>query len=305
MNIMEQVESLNRFLDESAIKNEYNELKNNITHIIESDESILSSLLELKIIKNSHNIDDRKIANLTFSMMRKMIKVNYALSVKKILSMSKELNDLYTKIEYLLKNDKMARFKHRNDLVDAELKNVLLHDNNDPRKTYCITNVIFGHNIKYIADQIDNAMNYSDDDIKKIKESIMKELQDFFDKNYWFTESCEPIIQTKRLNSVKLEGLLKHYEDMFSIIYRNIHIFDQSVQIELQNIQYTEQAYNRMLGKYGKNKEGKQMVDDIFKLCLKHIYIVTEFNQKIMDSEIILIKFYANELERMYEIIRE
>lgn len=303
-------------IDNSLNEQQCDELINGITSIIES-KSMTSALLELDLKNSVFAGAGSSIASgaaptmVTLEYMKKYIKNKYGLCVKRIIAQSKDLNDLYTKVNDILTHDKWARFKHRNDIIDADQKFVRLQDSKNPRQIYQITYDMMAYNIDYLINEINDIMNYAnhnsvdrDTDLKNMKDSLIETIDKDFEQNHWFIERLVPVIKTESYHSVKLGKVLKVYRDVFSGLYNNIYFFNKIVDNELKYVQLTEQAYNRMMNVWGKDKDGKIIVEEVFKKILKNMAMSMEFNSKLMELSEEVIKFYAEEIEKVYNIIR-
>ena len=204
------------------------------------------------------------------AMMMAYIKNKYSINVQKILDQTKELNDIYAKVDDMLKNDKMARFKHRNDKVNATTKTAVLKDTKDPRKMYKITPDLLAYNSEYFINEIDKVMEY----VNNVSDDKKHDFQGMYD------------------------SLMKDVEDVYTA-YMN-----QLVQTQMQYLQLCQQAYNKMIAKYGKDKYGKKLVDDIFKKMLYYSTLAIDFNNDINETLVEQIRYYVSELEKIYEIVR-
>lgn len=237
------------------------------------------------------------------------VKNRYGLNSRKLADQTKELNDLYTKIDDMLKHDKMARFKHRNDRMNATAKDVYLRNDRDPRKLYKLTYDFMAFNAEYFIDQIDKAMDYihqngdKKDDAQKMHDAILKDIEDVYAKHEWISH-YKPSIECKEYKNQKLEDCLVYYKDSFSDSYYGTAQVNSAVQSEMQYLQLCQQAYNKMIARYGKDKNGKYIVDDVFKKALYYATMSIDYNNSIIDALTEVIRYYVAELEKIYDFIR-
>jgi len=239
------------------------------------------------------------------------IRNKYRLTVKRIYSQSKELNDIYTKVEDMLKNDKMARFKHRNDRVDYELEKLVMKDK-ATSKIYYIKLDDLAYNSDFFIKQINDLMAYVASMNKKDKtatitsktDDIMKMIQESFMGNHGFVVTCEPLLRIEKIKNAKLEEAVMEYKDWVSLIYETIYYYNENIAAQLSYLQVLEQAYHKLLTTYGKDKEAKASIDKIFTQLIKNMTLSMDFNTKVMTILEEMIKFYAEELRKVYEIIR-
>ena len=246
--------------------------------------------------------------------LMKFLKNKYTININKLSSQSKELNDIYTKVNDLLKHDKMARFKHRNDKVDATMKRVLLRDKNKPNTYYKLIVDELAWDSEYVVNFIDNAMatiiNTKDEKTKQSMfdsayADISGQIDSTFTKNHGYITYTEPFIQNTDYKNQRLEDVLMIYKDNIGVVYDNIAYMNQTVSAQMQYLQLTQQAYNRMIGKYGKDKLGKKMVEDIFKKMLVYAGMSIDFNNAIINSMLEEIRYYTNALTELYNFIKD
>ena len=246
--------------------------------------------------------------------LMKFLKNKYTINVNKLSSQSKELNDIYTKVNDLLKHDKMARFKHRNDKVNATMKRVLLKDKNKPNTYYKLIVDELAWDSEYVVNFIDNAMstiiNAKDEKAKQglfdsAYADICSQIDSIFTKNHGYITYTEPALQCTDYKNQRLEDVLMVYKDNIGVVYDNIDYMNQTVATQMQYLQLTQQAYNRMIGKYGKDKLGKKMVEDVFKKMLVYAGMSIDFNNAITDAMLEEIRYYTTALNDLYNFIKD
>lgn len=246
--------------------------------------------------------------------LMKFLKNKYTININKLSSQSKELNDIYIKVNDLLKHDKMARFKHRNDKVNATMKIILLRDKNNPNTYYKLTVDELIWNSEYVVNFIDNTMatviNTNDEKTRQnIFDSaytdIISQIDSTFTKNHGYITYTEPFIQNTYYKNQRLEDVLMIYKDNIGVVYYNIAYMNKTVSSQMKYLQFAQQAYNRMIGKYGKDKLGKKMVEDVFKKILTYAGMSIDFNDAITDSMLEVIRYYTNALNELYNFIKD
>lgn len=246
--------------------------------------------------------------------LMKFLKNKYTININKLSSQSKELNDIYTKVNDLLKHDKMARFKHRNDKVNATMKIILLRDKNNPNTYYKLTVDELIWNSEYVVNFIDNTMatviNTNDEKTRQnIFDSaytdIISQIDSTFTKNHGYITYTEPFIQNTDYKNQRLEDVLMIYKDNIGVVYYNIAYMNKTVSSQMKYLQFAQQAYNRMIGKYGKDKLGKKMVEDVFKKILTYAGMSIDFDDAITDSMLEVIRYYTNALNELYNFIKD
>ena len=242
------------------------------------------------------------------------IKSKYTLTVKKLLTQSKELNDIYTKVEYLLAHDKIARFKHRDDRIDAENRYAVMIDKKDHTKVYdelYIDDLAYNPNdyIKQIQDIMKYASSKKNDKdrvevINTMIDSLIANEEKYITQNNIHIYSCDPFMKIEKYTNQRLENVLMVYKKYIEKIYNVIDVYNENISAQLSNLQLLDIAYKKMLSDYGKDKEGRDAVDRLFKYLIKNEIASMDFNTKSMVIYNDMIKFYSDELHKIYDIIK-
>ena len=287
-----------------------------LTTTYSSDREAISAISEASLFEMDSETANLVITGgalvlLTIHAIVTWIKNKYRLTAKKLLDQTKEVNDIYTKVNDLLKNDKMARFKHRNDKVDTYFKYCVMRYKKDPRKLYKPMIDFIGYDPQYFIDEINSIMNYVNNqskdkktDLANMKQNIMDKIDKGFEQYHGFVDECEPIMKIETVRGIRLEDAIKRFKDLISNIYNTLYVFNQYISGELQYMQVLEKAYKKMLADWGKDKDGKSLVDDIFKKLLSNTSKSLDFNSSMMVIFNEEIKFYAEEMKRFYDIIK-
>ena len=307
-----KIDKLDPTLMESTLtEEECDKLLQEITDIVNAPEgtTVNQSLREAS--------PDLIIAGVTgglmlIAMIRKYIKNKYSLTAKKILDQSKELNDLYTKIEDLLKHDKMARFKHRNDKISTTLKYIVLQDRTNGK----MYNIVIDY-LVFNADAIINSLNQMMDYLNQAKpqdedtlianwaDSLVKDIDDLFTRDHWYIERCVPLLKSEVYNSVPLEKALMSFKATFGNIYNWIYAINKTTAEQMTYLQFVEKAYKSAMATHGNTKARKEAIDRVFKHTLEKATQSITFNTGVMDVLTEEIKYYAEELNRIYQMIKQ
>ncbi len=240
------------------------------------------------------------------------VKNKYSLTVKKLLNHTKELNDIYTKVNDLLANDKMARFKHRNDRYNAEVHSAVMVDKKDPSKVYKLYIDNLAYNPEYFIKQLNDIMRYADAQSKKDRantittmvDGLIAQVNKGFMENRGYVITCTPFMKVAKYNNQKLESVIMAYKEWIEYIYQALAIYNNNTSWQLQYLQLLEQAYKKMLNDYGKDKDSKEAVDKLFKALIKNVTASMDFNAKSMVIFNDMIRYYSDELHKIYDIIR-
>lgn len=307
-----KIDKLDPTLMESTLtEEECDKLLQEITDIVNAPEgtTVNQSLREAS--------PDLIIAGVTgglmlIAMIRKYIKNKYSLAAKKILDQSKELNDLYTKIEDLLKHDKMARFKHRNDKISTTLKYIVLQDRTNGK----MYNIVIDY-LVFNADAIINSLNQMMDYLNQAKpqdedelitswaDSLVNDIDDLFTRDHWYIERCVPLLKSEVYNSIPLEKALMSFKATFGNIYNWIYAINKTTAEQMTYLQFVEKAYKSAMATHGNTKARKEAIDRVFKHTLEKATQSITFNTGVMDVLTEEIKYYAEELNRIYQMIKQ
>lgn len=307
-----KIDKLDPTLMESTLtEEECDKLLQEITDIVNAPEgtTVNQSLREAS--------PDLIIAGVTgglmlIAMIRKYIKNKYSLAAKKILDQSKELNDLYTKIEDLLKHDKMARFKHRNDKISTTLKYIVLQDRTNGK----MYNIVIDY-LVFNADAIINSLNQMMDYLNQAKpqdedelitswaDSLVNDIDDLFTRDHWYIERCVPLLKSEVYNNIPLEKALMSFKATFSNIYNWIYAINKTTAEQMTYLQFVEKAYKSAMASHGNTKARKEAIDRVFKHTLEKATQSITFNTGVMDVLTEEIKYYAEELNRIYQMIKQ
>lgn len=300
------------------------ELLHSIRELCSSDSKInLDSLEEFNIYRPINNVPTRSLplgigvasaaaVAIIISSLIKYIKSKYSLDIQKLVSQSKELNDIYTKVNDILAHDRMARFKHRNDMVDYEMHYVILKDSRNPKDDYRLDVDNIFYDPEYFIKEINEIMEYVNtyskenktDDILKMKENLLRIIDENFENSHTIIKYCTPMMKIAKYSNVKLENCIKSYKEVIGGLYNSIYLLNNNVSIGLQNLNLMKQAYDKLLYKFGKDKDGKAMIDEVFKKLLDNSTKSMEFNEKIISLFESMIRFYTDELTKVYDAIR-
>lgn len=307
-----KIDKLDPTLMESTLtEEECDKLLQEITDIVNAPEgtTVNQSLREAS--------PDLIIAGVTgglmlIAMIRKYIKNKYSLAAKKILDQSKDLNDLYTKIEDLLKHDKIARFKHRNDKISTTLKYIVLQDRTNGK----MYNIVIDY-LVFNADAIINSLNQMMDYLNQAKpqdedalianwaDSLVKDIDELFTRDHWYIERCVPLLKSEVYNSVPLEKALMSFKATFGNIYNWIYAINKTTSQQMTYLQFVEKAYKSAMATHGNTKARKEAIDRVFKHTLEKATQSITFNTGVMDVLTEEIKYYAEELNRIYQMIKQ
>lgn len=291
----------------SLSESECNELMNSIQEYLLTTERSSQLVKENKFTNLSEN---GSFIQSIIDKLTDIVSSKYRLTTRKLLNQSKELNDLYIKIDDLLRHDREARLKHQNDLINTELRTVVLKDSREKNKDYKITTDFIAYNPEYFIDEINEIMQSISPNMRRYHENIkimQEEICDMIDRNFAkhdFIKYYTPLIKVVKQPNMRLETAIIQSKNIFSDFYQSIYVYNNYISTELQYLQLLHVGYNRMLASFKDNKDGKQVTDTIFKKLVDNVKMSIDYNSKIMTALIEVIHFYAKELSKIYDIIR-
>ena len=279
-------------IDESITKEELAALDEAIHEAMDKDE-----------FKYSYNKSFKSAADDTI----RWLKGKYTAKFQKIVSQSKEVNDMYQKVMDLLKNDKFARFRHRNDAVDIILKSIVLRHNKE-NKSYNPTISRLMYNANYIAQQVDQAMAQSKNDPSinpdEIIFGLIAAVQEDFNKNEWYTVDTTPNVTVTFRQNIVLESAVKYFADVFENFYSLIYAVNKTMEAQLLHIQIFKTQYDTMQKRYGTTPQLKKLLDTFYGLILKNSQISMDFNNKMLTCISAVYENAYKELVKIYDIIK-
>lgn len=295
-------------IDESITEEELSKLESDIHDALNSD-SLGNKYMSLKE-------DDTLVAlgmagilsvGLIIKAIIKWIKGKYTLRYKKITDQSKEVNDMYQKIMDILKYDKMARFKHRNDTIDCTLKHLAMIDN-ETKKKYQILLDNLAYDSEWYTNKIESTIEYiknnNDMTFDQIIDDLINDINNGFMENHGFVVTCTPIATIEFVKNARLESAIGYFKDIFETQYANLYVINDTMSKQLTYMQVLQTAYDNMIKRYGSNKDHKKSIDKLFKLLLKNSQLSIDFNNKVLTCISALYENAYNELTRIYNIIR-
>ena len=237
----------------------------------------------------------------------------YSLEYKMILSQAKEINDMYTKIEALLKSNKVIRFKHRKDPINASFSNVVL-ESPDSNKTYKLALSWFAFNPGPITDTIDDQVAKmetlpNDKDKEKYAKNAVNDFENDYKRliNQSFPEitGYKPTIVTKVYNKVQLEKVISYQKTAFSVDYQGIYTYNRTLSLQAQYLMAMEQAYQTLKARYKNNKNAMIIVNGIMSFVLEWDNIAIKYNTECMNAVTKCYSLDYKELIKIYDYLKQ
>lgn len=279
------------------------------------EENDFSKFKESRYFTEACYLNEGKVGDFFIKGLIKAMEIfcknKYRMQVNQFYGMSKDLNDIYTKVAYLLQHDKVARFKHRNDLLSFATKSVVMQDKINGQ-LYNIQIATLFYSIDGINQMIRNTLaNIKDDCTKEQGEALRKDADTIvyntnnrFSSEYGYVDTCNVITYTRDYAGVKLEDSINYFKENVGIYYNNIRAMNNNVSDQLAHIKYIDNMYTMFINQFGKNPDCKYYIDTVFKCIIDNMTKTMEFNNAITDHAIECIKHSANELYKIYEILK-
>lgn len=301
------------YMDNSITDKECDKLFKMIREYFEEDD--FSKFKQTKYFTEACYLNEGKVGDFFIKGLIKAMEIfcknKYRMQVNQFYGMSKELNDIYTKVAYLLQHDKVARFKHRNDLLSFATKSVLMRDKINAQLYNLMYATLF-YNLDGVNQMVRNALSNIKDDctkeqgetLRKAADTIVYNTNISFSDNYGYVDSCEVISYQKDYSGVKLEDSIKYFKSSVEMYYNNIKVMNTNVSDQLTYIKYIDNMYNMFMNQFGKNPDCKYYIDTVFKCVIDNMTKAMDFNNSITDHMIECIKHSSNELYKIYEILK-
>lgn len=234
----------------------------------------------------------------------------YTLEYKMILGQAKELNDLYVKIEALIKTNKTIRFKHRNDKISCSFSDALLAGKNS--KTYYLTLSQLGFDTETLGQKIDTAITQCEsmdgnkmDNAKELASVIVKGYDELIKRYNPELDGYTPIIRVTKYNNAPLEKVIKIQKAKFGADYSNIYTFNKVLSIQAIILKSLQQQYEVYKNRYKTNKPAMYIVDTVYAAILGWQNQSMTFNSKCMDVCTKAYKADYEELVKIYDYLKQ
>ena len=274
----------------------------------ENNKNVLK-LNDFKLLEDTNSFDNPAQAiGYFFYNIKNSLTGEYELRYKEYKKLGKEINDLYAKIEDIISHDKVARYKHRNDLCDFEAIDVIRFDKSNPKK-YFIANYDI---LLYDPEQIGKSCDQWISNIKKEKEEKHEALiatylaeisATMYSKHNYLDQ--EVMLKISKYKNVKLEKILQYFKVFIENEYATSTNCNTVLSNELIYSQAVEKYYRAYSARHVKeSKEIINFIDSVFKEVIMAMSKSMGYNSRVMNLNIKCLKNFASQLEKFYDIIR-
>lgn len=265
------------------------------------------------IVKEDHVslVDDVKRGRVdigtAFKKMKMMAMKMQETLTKTYYGMSKDINDLLNQIRDIYEHNKLARFKHRNDIITkVEISSIIAIDKTYDKKYYGFAYAYTPLNAKYMIQQIDIiATALNSNDIEKV-DNVYKDTKrslDSFMAQYRNHELYKVDMEVKTYSNVKFGEATKVMLNQIDSYYNNIAGMNGVLRNQLLFIQDNETAYNTIKNRYSKNPKVMKYANELFINILEYMNNALTYDNLILETLTKIYKNTANQLIAMKEIL--
>ena len=249
-----------------------------------------------------------------FYNIKQVLNREYKLRYIEYKNLGKEINDLYAKINDYLTHDKIARYKHRNDMFECQVADVIRYDIKDKNKYYIARYDILAYDPEAVGNYCDAVKRDIDGkDPKNQKEkteidAILKYQLDTLE--YYVYKDHEHInndvvYRVVKIKPSKLDQILHYFKMFIESEYAMIINCNYVMSNQLIYVQAMEKFYKGYSGRHNNDiPEFKTFIDNAFKLVIDATSKSMDYNNKVMDLHIKALKDFASQLDKFYDIIR-
>lgn len=238
------------------------------------------------------------------SLMHASAKNRTAYSKRKILSDT--VNDMYSKIDTLLRNDIKNRKIHAKDIVEGSYMFLQIYWKKK-KKEFNFQYMELYLDMESIANRIDHAMNsiqdLKNDDYRPL-ESVKAEIFQMFDENYWYILDTELIVKSSGVLKGELETHIITTKNQADSVYATLVNIANINSMENKYVLLLKKQYDELEYSYGKDPKAMKIIDEIFNRCITHTEAAMQYNY---NSSVHLTQFmqhYVNQMTKFYEIVR-
>lgn len=234
----------------------------------------------------------------------------YTLQYKIILSQAKEINDMYSKIEALLKSNKVIRFQHRKDLITTTFSDVFLMKKGSNKKYYMtISQLAFDP--AGITNTVDLTIQQmrQDPSPKTYAANAVNDFKSRYDEviNYYYPEltGYYPVLINTTYNKALLEKVIDIQKRNFSASYINMYTYNRVLSTQAVYLSALQQAYATLQSRYKTDKNAMIVVDGIVEYCLNLDNLSIKFNTDCMNQVQKSYKTNYDELVKIYDYLKQ
>lgn len=290
--------------DFKVFKEEYNSVQTELNELfhVELDNKTLSVVKEdhdqllkdIRVGRTDLRTAYKKLAIAANMMRNNLTKVHYG--------MKKDLNDLLVQIKDIYEHNRLARFKHRNDLVNCEIYDVISRNKRDNKTYIGVYPSMADLNPKWVVQQVDRILadleSGNKEDLEFTYNDTMNQINQFIgDRPY--SSMLEVGVKVTKYHNVKFGEAVKVMVKLIDIYYSNIAFMEKVLDQQLLFINELDQAYKMYIGRHKDNKEKMKYVDDVFSKCAEFMNKVLNYDNLILET---LTQVYKKTAEQLIDL---
>lgn len=234
----------------------------------------------------------------------------YSLQYKIILSQAKEINEMYTKIEALLKSNKVIRFQHRKDPITTTFSDVFLMKKGSNKKYYMVISQL-AFDPAGITSTVDASIQQmrQDPSPKTYATNAVNDFKSRYDEviDYYYPEltGYNPVLINTTYNNALLEKVINIQKRSFSASYINIYTYNRVLSAQAVYLSALQQAYSTLQSRYKADKNAMIIVNGIVEYCLNLDNLSIKFNTDCMNQVQKSYKTNYDELVKIYDYLKQ
>lgn len=237
-------------------------------------------------------------------LMRASEENRTAYSRRRILSDT--VNDMYSKIDTLLRNDIKNRKMHAKDIVEGSYMFLQIYWKKK-KKEYNFQYMELYFNMEMVGKMIKKAMtdiqDSKNDDYRPL-ETIKDDVFQILDEKYWHILNTELIVKSSGVLKGELETHISTTKKQADSVYATLVNIANINSLENKYVLLFKKQYDELEYSYGKDQKAMKIIDDIFNKCITHTEAAMQYNY---NSSVHLTKFmqhYVDQMTKFYEIVR-
>lgn len=238
------------------------------------------------------------------NLMHASAKNKTAYSKRKILSDT--VNDMYAKIDTLLRNDIKNRKMHARDIVEGSYMFLQIYWKKK-KKVFNFQYMELYLNMEEIATMIKRAMrsiqDLKNDDYRPI-DSVKEDVYRLLDEKYWYILDTELMVKSSGVLKGELETHIMTTKAKADSVYATLVNIANINSLENKYVLLLKKQYDELEYEYGKDPKAMKIIDEIFNKCITHTEAAMKYNY---DSSMHLTQFmqhYVDQMTKFYEIVR-
>lgn len=248
----------------------------------------------------------KRLLQNTINLVSKKNKVaNVGYRYQYVLSIQREIVDIYREINRLFKNDNaLYTYFAQNTVTTVSYNGLQIKDkvSNDIYEYSIIPNEI------PIVDILTGIVNLSKSGRHNEYAQLKRFSADVFDwlrKYYWFTIDCSPEASLGASAKMTLADHLYTLREYTNNIYASIYALTEYMSQNTQYLLLVQKNYAEVERKIGDDKEAMKIADEIYTEVLRYSQAIIDFNFTAHEVLHEFMNKYYNEIKELYAKIKQ